>query len=495
MLEKFREWSNSWVAKILLGILVLSFGLFFGMTDIFQGRHPLAVVATVGEAEISIQELRRSIEQQIQTLEQTSGQRFSPQQLAQWNIPGRVLAQLIHESLLDQEISKMKLTISDDQIRQAIQKDARFQEQKVFSPILFERFLRAQGLHEKAYVALLRKQLKRAQFTEALLAPLQLPSSLVQLFLQAQLQKRYGAYVAIHGKDQKITELPDEKTLEEFYKKYTFLFRVPEKRSFTLLRLSKGREEKEKEQTAAQQEALYALGRKVDDALASGETLEEVAKANDLPLIQVKKISPEAELENGTVDPSLSVNPVFFQAVLEHVFTAEAKTDTPVLRTPEGEPFVVRVDEIFPETTPSFKDIEARVQEAWIQAQQNLLAQKAAETLAQDIASGNVPAKGLIPLGAVSFEEKRAPDVPDAVFETLFRLSPGQCRAVPADTGAYVVRLLRLQQPTQAETKKRAHFEKDLLLTLKENILQGYIQNLKPLYPVKLNEKALQAVF
>lgn len=491
MLEKFRQWSGSWIAKILLGILVLSFGLFFGMTDIFQGQHPLAVVATVGKEELLTQELRRRIEQQLHFLEQASGQRFSPEQVAQLNIPVRVLAQMINESFIDQEVEKMNLTITDEQIRDAIQNDSHLQDDKgVFSRALFERFLHAQSVSEKTYVALLRKQLKRSQLVEALLAPLQVPPSLATLLLDAQFQKRYGAYVLIQGKDQRVNDIPDEKTLQAFYNQYPFLFKVPEKRSFTFLRIEVLGTEDEK----AHQEALYALSKKVDDALASGETFEEVAKTNGLSLTHINKISREGVLENGKVDDRFLSNKTFSQLMLEQVFASEAKADTPVMRTPEGEPFVVRVDEVFPENTPAFKEVQARVREVWFQAQQNILAQKAAEVLAQDIALGNTPAKGLIPLKALSLKEKDG--VPEAVFDVLFTLAPGEVRAIPAATGAYVVRLLRLQQPTSAETKKyRTDFEQKIAQMLKDDLLQGYLQNLKPLYPIKLNQKALQAAF
>lgn len=494
MLEKFREWGDSWVAKILLGILVISFGFFFGMTDIFHGRHPLAVIATVGEAEISTQEFRRNLEQYVRLLEQSSGQRFSPEQLSQLNVPGQVLTQLIHESLLDQEIHKMNLTMSDEQISQAIQKDPQFQNaQKVFDRGLFEQYLRSRGLHEKSYLTLLRKQLKRAQFTQALLAPLHIPAALVGLLQDAQLQKRYGAYVFIEGAHQKVTQSPDEKTLQAFYEKYIFLFRVPEKRSFTFLRidLAEGKKDSKK------QEAFYALGKKVDDALASGETLEEVAQANGLSLVHLDKITQRGLLETGKPDPHLASDTTFSQYLLEQVFAAEAKADMPVMQTLEGDQLVFRVDEIFPETTPPFKEIQARVREIWMQAQQNILAQKAAEALAQDITLGHTTGAGFIPLEALSLQEKKPAHVPEAVFEALFRLAPGECRTIPAEKGAYVVRLLRFQHPTAAEIKNhtKGDFAKDLLLILKDNLLQGYLQNLKPLYPIKLNEKALQAAF
>jgi len=48
MLGQLRNWSTSWSAKILFGLMIVSMGAFFGLQQLFVPDSRYAVVATVG---------------------------------------------------------------------------------------------------------------------------------------------------------------------------------------------------------------------------------------------------------------------------------------------------------------------------------------------------------------------------------------------------------------------------------------------------------------
>ena len=64
MLDSLRRSAGSWVAKVFIGILVLSFAVW-GIADIFRGYGGTAVVR-VGDTEIDAETFRREFQLEIQ---------------------------------------------------------------------------------------------------------------------------------------------------------------------------------------------------------------------------------------------------------------------------------------------------------------------------------------------------------------------------------------------------------------------------------------------
>ena len=64
MLNALRKGVGSWVAKIFLGVLILSFGVW-GIGDIFRGGKQ-AVLATIGGTKITNSELNAAYRREVQ---------------------------------------------------------------------------------------------------------------------------------------------------------------------------------------------------------------------------------------------------------------------------------------------------------------------------------------------------------------------------------------------------------------------------------------------
>ena len=56
-MEKLRQGAGGWIAKIFLGLLILSFGVW-GIADVFRGIGA-ADVAVIGSTKIGTEEFRR----------------------------------------------------------------------------------------------------------------------------------------------------------------------------------------------------------------------------------------------------------------------------------------------------------------------------------------------------------------------------------------------------------------------------------------------------
>ena len=61
MMDSMRGAAKSWVAKLLIGMLAVSFGVW-GIADVFRA-HSTGALATVGSQEISGEQFNRAFQQ------------------------------------------------------------------------------------------------------------------------------------------------------------------------------------------------------------------------------------------------------------------------------------------------------------------------------------------------------------------------------------------------------------------------------------------------
>ena len=98
MLEALRNASKSWVMKIILGALALTFVLFFG-TDFgggggnSGGGSPTSVLE-VGDQNFTVHEVGREFNQEVQQVSQQTGQRLDTQTAINIGLLDRTIARM-----------------------------------------------------------------------------------------------------------------------------------------------------------------------------------------------------------------------------------------------------------------------------------------------------------------------------------------------------------------------------------------------------------------
>ena len=65
MMESMRNAAKGWVAKVMIGLLAVSFGVW-GIADVFRGVNTGAL-ATVGEQEIAPEEFNTAFQNYLRT--------------------------------------------------------------------------------------------------------------------------------------------------------------------------------------------------------------------------------------------------------------------------------------------------------------------------------------------------------------------------------------------------------------------------------------------
>lgn len=176
---------------------------------------------------------------------------------------------------------------------------------------------------------------------------------------------------------------------------------------------------------------IAALREEIDDLLASGATLEELAETTPMTL--------------GRIDYSdASQDEIAGYEEFREAARSVRENDFPeVLDLSDGGLFALRLDEIVPPTVPPLSEIEDEVAAAWTSARTREALRARADALVAEIATG----ASLEDLGTVRQEiGVRRQDILDGLPVTIapqaFALTqPGDVVAIPGADAAHVVRL------------------------------------------------------
>jgi peptidyl-prolyl cis-trans isomerase D len=237
MLIAMRRGAAGWVAKILFGLLILSFAVW-GIGDyLTPDANP--VVAEVGEIEIRRAALDQAERRQLDQMRRILGNQFNANSLPDGILRQAALEQLTGQAALDMESQTLGISVSDGAIGAAIRANPQFQTAGSFDQNLFQRALFSAGQGEDSYVASLRTELSRAQLGGAIAAKLPPPLPLAEAMYVLERQKRSVAHVRADAKGVEAPS-PTDDELKQYVEANKVKFAEPERRDVRALIISPG---------------------------------------------------------------------------------------------------------------------------------------------------------------------------------------------------------------------------------------------------------------
>lgn len=241
MLQSIRTRAGGIIVKVLFGLLIVSFG-FWGIytrSPFFQDKSPDAAVATVGSRDIRADTLQAALQPAIERLRTQFGGVLDPAQVKQLGVLDAVLDQIIDRELLDQEVQRLRLDLSDDVIRTAIMSNPAFiGPDGKFDRNQFSQMLAANHLTEEGLVARIRQEIPRGDLLQALTAGVIVPPPVVDAIYRYRNEKRIADIVAVPLTAAANIPAPTDEQLQKFYEAHPDMFRAAEYRGFTLASLS-----------------------------------------------------------------------------------------------------------------------------------------------------------------------------------------------------------------------------------------------------------------
>lgn len=236
MLEVLRKGAHTLVAKILLLLLVVSFGVWGISASLFNTASD--TVISVGDQQVSSSEFSLAYQRQLAELGRRFGVQLTSEQAKAFGVANQVYAQLSAGAALDQLSEDMNLGMSKDKLAELIAEDPAFKsETGQFDRNLFTARLRNAGLREDDYILERSKVAVRSQIVEATSDGFTAPQTLVDALLAHQNENRDINYLLLTNANIDPIKAPDDATLAAWFETVKARYRAPEYRSFSYVKL------------------------------------------------------------------------------------------------------------------------------------------------------------------------------------------------------------------------------------------------------------------
>jgi peptidyl-prolyl cis-trans isomerase D len=237
MLDNMRNMMGGVVAKILIGLLVISFAVW-GASDAFIGGASTDAV-TAGETKVGLIEYRLAYLNQANGLQRQLGQRLSREQLRAFGLDQAVLNQVVTGAILDEVAREMSLGVSEDRLAEMIGEDPSFQDATgAFSRQRLDFLLREAGMREEDFIRSREAVAVRSQLVSSLAAGAELPEAFYEALRQYRTQQRVFDYVNISRDDLVSVPEPTQSELEAYYEENKDAYMAPEYRRLQIVRLT-----------------------------------------------------------------------------------------------------------------------------------------------------------------------------------------------------------------------------------------------------------------
>ncbi|WP_417594685.1 SurA N-terminal domain-containing protein [Oceanospirillum sp.] len=238
MLQNIRDKSSSWVVKVIVGFIILTFAMF-GLDAIvgaFTGGGD--EVATVNDSKISRYELEISTQRQVRQVLSQMGPDADPSELNENLIRQRALQTLVNREAALQAAEDGGLTVSELQIDRLILATPEFRgPDGQFSADQFQVMLRNVGLAPRQFREELRKDVLINQLQGGVSLSEFMPEKYIRQVIALDSQTRDLRYIALKADQQKGVSV-SETEIETYYQNNQSSFALPERVKLDYIQIS-----------------------------------------------------------------------------------------------------------------------------------------------------------------------------------------------------------------------------------------------------------------
>lgn len=237
MLNSLRKAAQSWVAKLLLFVLVISFAIWGVSGSMLTGVGSQAVI-TAGGTNVTPVEFRLAYERELSNLSRQFGKRLTQEQASALGVDSQVVAQLAAGAVLDEQARSMDLGLSKDQLATLTAQDPAFRGVNgQFDRRVFERVLQTVGMRPVDYLQNREQVAKRQQIIEATSDGMTAPDTLLKAVALYQGESRDVEYVEIPQSAVGPVNDPSDKELQAYFEQHKQKYAAPEYRKLAYVKL------------------------------------------------------------------------------------------------------------------------------------------------------------------------------------------------------------------------------------------------------------------
>lgn len=428
MFESVRRHQRIFLGIVLL-LIIPSF-VVVGAWDMISPRSDANTVAKVGRQKIQLQQWERAHQQTLDQVRAQLGGRVDP---AMFDTPASRLATLndlvTRQVLLDSAV-KMRLGVSDAQMREVIAGIPAVQKDGKFDMARYQQALKAQGLTAEAFEQSVRADLITEMMPAAIARTNLVPRSVARRLAQTGLESRSVRIKKFAASEFMASAQVTDAEIEAFYKTNAAQFQTPDEVDIAIVAFTKPG-------SADQVEQFSNL------VYEQSDSLEPAARKLNLPVQNVRGIRREgptgkvaAELQPVLANPKM----------LAAIFSADAlvnKRNTEAVEIAPGVLASARVTAHRPAAPIALASVKNDISQALRSQKARQQASDAANAAQQAFASSKALPSGISAAKPLVRENLGKPsaelpvDLQQAIFSADIRSLPAVV-SVPADarTGA-----------------------------------------------------------
>lgn len=376
MLQVFRDHAHKWFVKVLLWLIVLSFGLW-GIGDIVYKFFAHRPVVKVGKHSISQEELSHHLQKESARIHDMTKGKITAQQLKSIGIHTSVINRLVSQLVLTDELESMGIGISDDVLKDQIHGIPAFQTDGKFDTNKFVSYLHQQNMSEPTFLKEARYSLLSQQFLSSVALGANLPEFYKNALVEALTHERIFTVVEIDATKISLEHPATTEQIESFYEQFKARYMLPELRNITLIVLDNAAmcallgitDEQIRKSYDAQKENLKYPERRNIQRLTYAQE-DKAKKALELAkkgmsFSKISKEIPGGELE----EPGLIVKEQMPEFAADAVFALEAGKTTKIIQMAGFHIFqVVKIEK---PRTETFEEAKHEIETLLIQEQKS----------------------------------------------------------------------------------------------------------------------------
>jgi len=250
-------------------------------------------------------------------------------------------------------------------------------------------------------------------------------------------------------------------------------------------------------------DAGYALANQVDDLLASGAKLEDIAKQVDIEITQVGPINQYGQSADGK--DAMKIFDKSAPALLASGFKLRQDETSPVSQMQDGGFMAVHLKTLSPKAYKPFDDAKDRLAKDWAKDQAQMRNKARVAEYLEEIKQGKKSLKDIAQAHNAAIQNintvGRTEDPPKPLAKTavtaLFNATPGQAIFINADGGAGILVAggVKIPQKIDAQDKAFQQFKDGYIKNMRNEAMSIYLASKNKKYHAVVNEGLLDKTY
>jgi peptidyl-prolyl cis-trans isomerase D len=234
MLTLFRKFARSWVSAIIIGLLIISFGVW-GISDVFTGGGSDGVAKVAGKS-ISQQEYRAEFDRLLKRAKSEAKRDVTTEEARKEGLDNAVLERMVGDRAFTALTNGLGLTVGKTVVQAEIAKIPGFQDPTTqrFSQDTYMRALNENGYTPQVFEASVRGDLSRQALTLAASSGFRAPRVFASQTLAFGTERRVVTVVPVPANLAGAPRQPTEAQVSTFYQENKVALTRPETRGLTL---------------------------------------------------------------------------------------------------------------------------------------------------------------------------------------------------------------------------------------------------------------------